>query len=465
MLLKAFHHAGSVLCCCLLLALTPTVAGAETFPPASTPTLSGIDVSAWQGEIDWDAVRKSGIEVAMLRASEGETVLDSAFERNYVGAKSSGVAVGFYHFMTADTIAGAQRQADFFIQTIAGKEADCLLALDVGDAVSLSGEELTDVALAFLERVESKTGLRAMLYTDAWAARSRFGAALTRYPIWVANYGVSLPEANDKWASWIGFQYSDQGEIDGIRGHVDLDRFTREIYQSAAPEPMPAPTPAPAGSTLAYQVQVSEPVSDLAERLGTTQTALLDQNEFPGGVTQVGQIVRYPGGHQIGGGAYALHILQERESLSTLARRYGVSVQSLTLLNGFTSAAVPVSQVVKLPEGAGRGVPSALLESALVVQAGQTLHSLSAQYGVSLAVLAQANGLSTDAPLYRGQMLHLKPSGEGASQRFRGGYVVNRGDTLTRIAARFAVTLDALLERNGLYRDQLIFPGQILLIP
>ncbi len=465
MLVKVFHRTGAVLCCCLLLALTPAIAFAETFPPASTPTLSGIDVSAWQGEIDWSAVRSSGVEVAMLRASEGETVVDSTFERNYAGAKSSGVAVGFYHFMTADTIAGAQRQADFFAQTIAGKEADCLLALDVGDAVSLSEEELTAVALAFLERVESRTGLRAMLYTDAWAARARFGAALARYPIWVANYGVSLPEANGKWTSWVGFQYSDQGEIDGIRGHVDLDRFTREIYQSTAPSPTPAPTPAPVGSTLAYQVQTSESVVALAERLGTTQTALLDQNEFPGGVAQAGQIVRYPGDRQIGGGAYALHILQTRESLSTLARRCGVSVQSLALLNGFSSTSVPVGQIVKLPEGAGRGVPSALLESALVVQAGQTLHSLSAQYGVSLTVLAQANGLSADAPLYRGQMLHLKPSGAGTSQRFRGGYVINRGDTLTKIAARFSVTLDALLERNGLYRDQLIFPGQILLIP
>ncbi len=450
---------------CLLLTLLPSVAGAQTFPPTSTPTLSGIDVSAWQGEIDWNAVRKSGVEIAMLRASEGETVVDSTFERNYSGAKASGVAVGFYHFMTADTVAGAQRQADFFAQVIDGKDADCLLALDVGDAVSLSDEELTAVSLAFLSRVEARTGLRAMLYADAWAARARFGAALAQYPIWVANYGVSLPEANGKWASWVGFQYSDQGEVDGIRGHVDLDQFTREIYQSAGPVPTPTPTPSPAGSTLAYQVKSQESVSALAKRLGTTEAALRDQNEFPDDEAQVGQIVRYPGSTQAGGGAYALHILQARESLSTLARRYGVSVQALALLNGFSSAAIPVGQVVRLPEGAERGVPSALLESAIVVQTGQTLQSLSAQYGVSLTTLAQVNGLRVDSPIYRGQLLHLRPSGEGTSQRFRGGYVINRGDTLTRIAARFAVTLDALLERNDLYRDQLIYPGQIVLIP
>ena len=464
MRLKASQFFYAVLLC-LLCALSPGVAGAQTFPPTSTPTLPGIDVSAWQGEIDWNAVRNSGVEVAMLRASEGETVVDSTFERNYAGAKSAGVAVGFYHFMTADTVAGAQRQADFFAQVIAGKDADCLLALDMGDAVSLSDEELTAVALAFLTRIEARTGLRAMLYTDAWAARARFGAALAQYPIWVANYGVSLPEANGKWTSWVGFQYSDQGEVDGIRGHVDLDQFTREIYQSAGPVPTPTPTPAPTGSTLAYQVKLQESVSALAARLGTTEAALRDQNEFPGDEAQAGQIVRYPGGTQAGVGAYALHILQARESLSTLARRYGVSIQALALLNGFPTAAIPVGQVVKLPEGAGRGVPSALLESAVVVQTGQTLQSLSAQYGVSPAVLAQVNGLLVDSPIYRGQLLHLRPSGEGTSQRFRGGYVINRGDTLTRIAARFAVSLDALLERNGLYRDQLIYPGQILLIP
>ena len=96
------------------------------------------------------------------------------------------------------------------------------------DEITRSLEAKQSEHEAFMERVQTRTGWGVMLYTDAWAAKARFGEALTASPIWVANYGVKEPEANGKWASWAGFQYSDRGTIPGISGRVDLDWFTKD---------------------------------------------------------------------------------------------------------------------------------------------------------------------------------------------------------------------------------------------
>lgn len=453
-----------LLLCCLMMCVFPALA--ETFPPTSTPTLRGIDVSAWQRNIDWGAVKDSGVDIALIRSSEGESVVDAYFERNYAGAKAANVAVGFYHFMTAETVEEAIRQADFFISVIDGKEADCLLALDVGSGSHLSSEEITAVASAFLGHVEEKTGLGVMLYTDAWAAKARFGESLAKYPIWVANYGVEEPEANGKWPYWVGFQYSDEGKVPGITGRVDLDQFTKEVYQGAAPTP--TPTPRPESEMLCFQAQADSTADALASLLGTTAAALEEHNDLSDGVAHRGQLIRYPASGVASDAPFAgLHILQNKESLRTVARRYGVSVDDLVSLNGLTSRTAPVGQVLKVPAVGGNEAssPSWIVESAVVVQAGQSLSSIAALYGVSSADLRVINGLGEDTTLYRGQILHLTAYGSGESAPFAGGYVVNQHDTLTRIARRFGVSVDALTAVNNLDDPRWIYPGMVLLIP
>lgn len=455
-----------LLLCCLMMCAFPALA--ETFPPTSTPTLRGIDVSAWQRDIDWGAVKGSGVDIALIRSSEGESVVDAYFERNYAGAKAASVAVGFYHFMTAETVEEAIRQADFFISVIDGKEADCLLALDVGGGSRLSNEEITAVASAFLGHVEEKTGLGVMLYTDAWAAKARFGESLAKYPIWVANYGVEEPEANGKWAYWVGFQYSDEGKVPGITGRVDLDQFTKEVYQGAAPTPTPAPTPGPESEMLCFQVKADSSADDLAAQLGTTAADLEEHNDLSNGVAHRGQLIRYPAVGVASDAPFAgLHILQNRESLRTIARRYGVSVDELVSLNGLTGRTAPVGQVLKVPAvgGSVASSPSWIVESAVVVQAGQSIDSIAALYGISAANLRVINGLDEDTPIYRGQILHLTAYGSGESSPFAGGYVVNQHDTLTRIARRFGVSVDALAGANNLDDPRWIYPGMVLLIP
>ena len=95
----------------------------------------------------------------------------------------------------------------------------------------LSIAQINEISLAFLQELSRITGKELVLYSDAYNARAVFDRRLAEaYPLWVAQYGVETPEDNGKWSSWVGFQYSSTGRVAGIRGNVDLNRFTTDIF-------------------------------------------------------------------------------------------------------------------------------------------------------------------------------------------------------------------------------------------
>lgn len=460
--------------CTLVLALWLIAAPAlaQTFPPASQPRLSGIDVSAWQGRIDWQQVAASGVKIAILRATEGRDFVDPWFHTNYAGATSAGVEVGFYHFMTAETEEEAEAQAEFFAETVAGLQPSCRLVLDYGAAGKLSGEEMTRNALAFLRRAEERTGWGGMLYTDAWAAKAKYGAALTAYPLWVANYGVREPEANGKWATWAGFQYSDRGQVPGIAGHVDLDWFTREVYlDSAAPPstptvpPTPPPTP-PTGNLQYIQVRRQETSDALAQRLGITGPRLRALNPEVDAQVFPGLVVRYPGMGKARGTVGGWHIVQPREDLGTVARHYGTTAAALRRLNGFHGE-IQQGQWVRIPpvRPGVQGPPAHFAVQTTVAGMGAQLSRIASQYGLTEQQLRRWNGFAEGQQLYRGQLIHLAPAGAGSGGKLLQGYVINRGDTLSSIAARFQQSVAELYRMNNLKSPNVLWPGQVLLIP
>lgn len=91
------------------------------FGPSSDTIYQGIDVSNWQGLINYSAVRNSGIEVVYIKSSEGQSYIDPYFETNYANAKANGLKVGFYHYVTARNTQEAQAQADFFARVVSRK--------------------------------------------------------------------------------------------------------------------------------------------------------------------------------------------------------------------------------------------------------------------------------------------------------------------------------------------------------
>ena len=116
-----------ILSCLIIISMCIPI---HAFPPSSDNIYEGIDVSDWQGHIDFRKIKNSGIDMVYIRASEGTNYVDAYFRDNYEGAKENGLKVGFYHFLTATNIAEAKEEARFFVRTIKGTNPDCKLAMD-----------------------------------------------------------------------------------------------------------------------------------------------------------------------------------------------------------------------------------------------------------------------------------------------------------------------------------------------
>lgn len=183
----------------------------------------GIDVSKWQGDINWEKVRASGIEFAMLRAGFGrcQGQNDTSFERNYREARKNGILVGAYHYSYAKTVADAEKEAEYFLSLISGKSFEFPVAFDIEDnsQKNLSREEISDIVEAFCGRVE-KAGYFVSVYANLWWLNNKISDRVKeRYDIWLAQW-ADAPSYGGKYGMW---QYTSSGKTDGITGNTDMD--------------------------------------------------------------------------------------------------------------------------------------------------------------------------------------------------------------------------------------------------
>lgn len=160
-----------------------------------------MDVSRWQGRIDWDAVKRSGkIDGVMIRAmgnKNGKPYLDPYFARNYAECARLGIPVGVYGYFKAVTRAEADRELAFFRSALGGRNFQLPIAVDIEDAyqTALGKSKLTDLVAYCLSVVES-WGVYAMLYTGLYFAQKNLymgGAALKPYDVWLAAYRGKKP--------------------------------------------------------------------------------------------------------------------------------------------------------------------------------------------------------------------------------------------------------------------------------
>ena len=198
----------------------------------------GIDVSRWEGRIHFNRVRKAGIRLVYIKASEGTNQIDPYFERNYSGAHREGLAIGFYHYVLARTVSEAEAEARFFASNIREKSQRVRPAMDFEEFGDLTQEEVREIALRFLTTLEAESGHKPVIYSNSSNASTRFNDDRFReYPLWIAEYDVSRPNMENPWINWSGWQYTDEGEVDGIHGNVDRDHFRRSILLEKAVEP------------------------------------------------------------------------------------------------------------------------------------------------------------------------------------------------------------------------------------
>ncbi|WP_228389827.1 GH25 family lysozyme [Streptomyces smaragdinus] len=192
----------------------------------------GIDVSNWQGAINWSSVRGAGIEFAWMKATEGTTYKDPRFNANYLGAYNAGVIRGAYHFARPD-VSGGAAQADYFASNGGAWSRDNRTlpgVLDIeGSCYGKSAAAMQTWILDFYNRYKARTGRDVVIYTSpSWwnTCTGGWSGMASRSPLWVAHWtsaaSPSIPAGFPYWTVW---QYSSTGSVSGISGAVDRDRF------------------------------------------------------------------------------------------------------------------------------------------------------------------------------------------------------------------------------------------------
>lgn len=381
------------------------------FGPSSDRIYQGIDVSSWQGNINFSAVKDSGIQIVYIKSSEGRGYIDPYFEANYRNAKANGLKVGFYHYVTARNTDQAREQANFFARVISGKQADCRLAMDFESFGSLSVAEINAISKVFLETLESATNSKAVIYSNAYSARAIFSRELTNYPLWVANYDVSQPGANGKWETWVGWQYTSMGRVNGISGYVDRNQFTDGILLSSS-DPLPTPeTPDLPSSenTIVYTVKSGDTLSHIAQRYGTTVASILSLNPSIRNPNLI-----YPGEQftiisNSSETSQNVYIVKSGDTLSHIAVRYHTTVSNLVRLNGIQNPNLiyPGQRIIISSTSSESGGDHSCGKILYQIQSGDTLSEIAAKYSTTVQKLATFNHISNPNLIYAGTTIRI----------------------------------------------------------
>lgn len=192
-------------------------------------TVQGIDVSHFQGAVDWQKVAQAGMSFAFAKATEGITYTDPQFAKNWAGIHAAGLLRGAYHFFEANDDATAQAQ--HFLATVQLAAGDLPPVLDVETTAGVSSSQIWSGVSTWLQVVEQATGRQPILYTAPgfWSSHQP-DLTLTRYPLWLADYAAQ-PVLPTGWTSWLFWQHSQSGSVAGVTGAVDLDLFSGTVEQ------------------------------------------------------------------------------------------------------------------------------------------------------------------------------------------------------------------------------------------
>lgn len=393
----------------IFIILQISISESKAISPSSNEIYEGIDVSSWQGNINFSNVANDGIRVVYIKATQGTNYISPNFESSYKNAKANGLKVGFYHYVMARSVLEAEAEAQYFASKISGKEIDCKLAMDFEEFGSLSKEQINTIGLAFMRRLEQITGKPVIIYSNTYTARTIWDGEILNYPLWVAEYGVSEPGNNGKWSTYVGWQYTDMGVVNGINGYVDRNRFTEDIFINGSG--------------------------------GNSET--LPSIDMPTNGYKTIRVVR-------------------GDTLSQIAIDYGTTVQELVRINNIQNPnliyAGTTLQVPITSSGSGGDNPSG--EIVYIVKRGDTLSQIAQNYGTTVNSIARRNGIRNVNLIYVGQRLLISSAMENELGHIY--YRVVRGDTLYSIARRYNTTIANIVMLNRIQNPNLIYPGQCL---
>lgn len=194
-------------------------------------TVNGIDVSHYQGDIDWTQVKASGVVFAYAKAVQGDDGLDPDFARNWSGMKDAGLLRGAYDFFVVGDDPATQAQD--YIGKVMLDPGDLPPMVDIeteSAGVESDPGQIADLH-SYLETLTAHYGVTPIIYTSPGFWNSYFDDSFSDYPLWVAEYGVSAPKEVTGWTVWTIWQHSQSGSVPGISGAVDLDYFNGALSQ------------------------------------------------------------------------------------------------------------------------------------------------------------------------------------------------------------------------------------------
>ena len=387
------------------------------FGPSSNKIFNGIDVSAWQNIINFEEVKEDGIKTVYIKSSEGTDYIDPYFERNYQKAKENGLYVGVYHYVRARNIKEAENEADFFYSVIKGKEIDCKLCMDFESFGYLNRQEINNIALSFLERLKKISNMEVIVYSNTYTATNIFSKELTKYPLWVAQYGVERPSVNGNWDSWVGFQYTDAGNIKGIAGNVDRDKFTKEIF---------------------FNNKIDIPEN--GDEKWNSSSEEQDEN-----LTQI--------------------YIKRGDTLSGLAIKYNTTVEFLAKINNiknpnliYAGDKLLVPVVNSNEENVNGEIGNYYIYT---VKKGDTLSQLALNYNTTVAIIAELNNINNPNLIFIGQKLKIPKTNNNKNPMF---YTIKYGDTLYSISRRYNTSIANLVRINRIKNPNLIYAGNVIKI-
>ena len=216
------------------------VAGAFTLatPATAAGPLHGIDVSGWQGQVDWGAVQRSGRIFGFAKATEGATFVDRTFGANRAAMGQAGLVLrGFYHFARPDRNTAAA-EAAHFLRTVGPLGPGEVAVLDLEVNSGLPG--IGDWAAEWLGRVHHATGRLPVIYSYQSYLYEIPTSRLTPYPLWVAAWGddnglvPTTQPRTDRWSRWTFWQYTSKARVPGVSTLVDDNIFSGTPAELAA---------------------------------------------------------------------------------------------------------------------------------------------------------------------------------------------------------------------------------------
>lgn len=293
---------------------------------------NGIDVSKHQGAIDWKKVKTSGVEFAILRAGYGKSISqkDPQFETNYKGVKAAGMPVGAYWYSYATTVEEAKQEAAVCLEVLKGKQLEYPIYFDIEEnsQFRLGKTACTAIAKAFLEEIES-AGYFAGIYSSKSHLETYISEDLRkRYAVWVAHYGVSKTTYHGDFGIW---QKSDAGKVSGIAGNVDLNECYVDYTTTIKTNGLNgfAKTSVPEQSVVKSVPELAQEVVDGKWGNGDDRKQRLTAAGYDYSIVQaaVNKLVAAP---------QRTHTVVSGDTLTTIARKYGTTVQAILSANKAT---------------------------------------------------------------------------------------------------------------------------------